>query len=493
MAGLSKGLTLRDIAKKHDPKGYYHIDNMVDVLKKELKKGIKVEHEHTGDVKKAARIAMDHLVEDPNYYTKLAKLGLEENINVDKQIFESNPELASIGTLQQYSNYLSTIFPNSKVKDIVYRGDRFKYDAPKDLKIGIYFTLNKRYAQQYGGNITLALINTNEPLYISENPQYYWNRIIDKTDRFSNYDSIIYNKGEEIIISSQQVYILGSKQDIEGFTQYIKKKPLNENQLNKDLVKEFMKHVKNELKLDSLPKIKLSDNSQEAIDMRSWGGYQPLNKSINIVIAKRHPADIFRTLAHELVHYKQDIEGRLKMGSGSTGSEHENEANSKAAIIMRNFAQAKPNLFEHLINEIGEITNPYKWYLDYIDDEGNYYFKFSTPQNEYSVVATQEPSEYDVYNLTFSVGGSFTVETNEGVVLRVLSTIADIALDVLKKTEASKILIYPTKDENEKSSRRFNVYKPFIMKNIPYPYELEISDGTYIITKNDSYAKRNNS
>ena len=336
MAGLSKGMSIQDIAKKHNIS--------VDVLKQQLKKGIKVEHEHTGNVKQAARIAMDHLFEDPKYYTKLAKIKLEEN----------------------------------------------------------------------------------------------------------------------------------------------------QSSINSDLVKEFIKHVKNELKLDKLPKIKLSNDSQEAINMRSWGGYQPANKSIHIIISKRHPADIFRTLAHELVHYKQDIEGRLKMGSGSTGSEHENEANSKAAVIMRNFAQAKPNLFEHLINEIGEITNPYKWYLDYIDDEGSYYFKFSTPQNEYSVVATQEPSEYDVYNLTFSVGGSYSVETNEGVVLRVLSTIADIALDVLKKTEASKILIYPTKDKDEKSSRRFNIYKPFIMKNIPYPYELEISDGTYIITKNDSYARRNN-
>jgi len=42
------------------------------------------------------------------------------------------------------------------------------------------------------------------------------------------------------------------------------------------------------------------------------------------------------------------MEGRLKPNSGVTGSEEENEANSKAAVIMRNFAQAKPNLFEHL-------------------------------------------------------------------------------------------------------------------------------------------------
>jgi hypothetical protein len=130
-------------------------------------------------------------------------------------------------------------------------------------------------------------------------------------------------------------------------TERLKKQNLNEN-LNRDLVYEFIKHVKNELELDKFPPIKLSDDSQKAIDLRSWGGYQPSDKTIYIVIAKRHPADVFRTLAHELVHYKQDLEGRLKPNSGMTGSEEENEANSRAAIIMRNFAQAKPNLFEHL-------------------------------------------------------------------------------------------------------------------------------------------------
>ena len=57
MAGLSKGMTLQDIADKHS------ID--IDVLKKEWKKGVKVEMEHTKDPKVAGRIAMDHLTEDP--------------------------------------------------------------------------------------------------------------------------------------------------------------------------------------------------------------------------------------------------------------------------------------------------------------------------------------------------------------------------------------------------------------------------------------------
>lgn len=35
-------------------------------------------------------------------------------------VFSQSPELASVGSKAQYLQYLSTIFPNSKVKDIVY-------------------------------------------------------------------------------------------------------------------------------------------------------------------------------------------------------------------------------------------------------------------------------------------------------------------------------------------------------------------------------------
>jgi hypothetical protein len=42
--------------------------------------GMKVETEHTDDLTVAKKIAMDHLNEDPNYYTKLAKMeGQGEN------------------------------------------------------------------------------------------------------------------------------------------------------------------------------------------------------------------------------------------------------------------------------------------------------------------------------------------------------------------------------------------------------------------------------
>lgn len=45
----------------------------------QLKKGIRTEKEHTQDVGIAAKIALDHLKEDPKYYDKLSQAGLEED------------------------------------------------------------------------------------------------------------------------------------------------------------------------------------------------------------------------------------------------------------------------------------------------------------------------------------------------------------------------------------------------------------------------------
>jgi len=62
--GLAKGMSLSDIAKKHNVSNSEIAD--------EFKKGYKVEREHTTDSAIAKEIALDHLFEDPKYYTKLS-------------------------------------------------------------------------------------------------------------------------------------------------------------------------------------------------------------------------------------------------------------------------------------------------------------------------------------------------------------------------------------------------------------------------------------
>jgi hypothetical protein len=64
--GLAQGLDLTDVANKHK------VD--IDDLMKEFAEGVKVEMEHTNNAKVAEEIALDHLFEDPKYYTKLAKV-----------------------------------------------------------------------------------------------------------------------------------------------------------------------------------------------------------------------------------------------------------------------------------------------------------------------------------------------------------------------------------------------------------------------------------
>ena len=64
--GLAKGMTLNDIAEKHGVS--------VDILVGEFKKGIQTEMEHTSDREMAKEITLDHLFEDPKYYTKLGTI-----------------------------------------------------------------------------------------------------------------------------------------------------------------------------------------------------------------------------------------------------------------------------------------------------------------------------------------------------------------------------------------------------------------------------------
>ena len=58
------------LAKKHNVS--------LDVIKKQLAKGVKVEKEHTTDTAVATEIALDHIKEFVDYYDRLAKAESEK-------------------------------------------------------------------------------------------------------------------------------------------------------------------------------------------------------------------------------------------------------------------------------------------------------------------------------------------------------------------------------------------------------------------------------
>ena len=109
----------------------------------------------------------------------------------------------------------------------------------------------------------------------------------------------------------------------------------------KSHINDFVSYVKEYLKLSDTPKIVVIDDPKFSVDNKTFGCYELDNDIIRVQVAQRHPMDIYRTLAHELVHYKQKSDG--KEMNGNDGSEIENEANALAAVMLRQYSQRIPN------------------------------------------------------------------------------------------------------------------------------------------------------
>jgi Zn-dependent peptidase ImmA (M78 family) len=108
-----------------------------------------------------------------------------------------------------------------------------------------------------------------------------------------------------------------------------------------DFIQAFLPMVKKHLNLNSLPTIRVVAQVPDT-DGTTFGRYDNVDNIIYLVAQGRHPKDTLRTLAHELVHYQQGQQNRLKPDSGETGSTEENEANALAGVLMRRYSEANP-------------------------------------------------------------------------------------------------------------------------------------------------------
>lgn len=111
------------------------------------------------------------------------------------------------------------------------------------------------------------------------------------------------------------------------------------------ILRDFFPVAMKELGIDSLPKIKLVKRLPKG-HQPTFGKFVNEEGVIYLAIEDRHPIDVVRTLAHELVHFKQGVEHELGPHSGDTGSEIENEAHEVAGVIMRHFDLKFPKYFK---------------------------------------------------------------------------------------------------------------------------------------------------
>ena len=108
-----------------------------------------------------------------------------------------------------------------------------------------------------------------------------------------------------------------------------------------DALRDFLPLAVKTLELPGIPKISL-EKSIEKSNVPTFGRFTNDDDHVYVHISNRNPNDILRTLAHELVHFKQRTEHELGAGSWHTGSPAENQAHELAGVIMREFNSQFP-------------------------------------------------------------------------------------------------------------------------------------------------------
>ena len=121
-----------------------------------------------------------------------------------------------------------------------------------------------------------------------------------------------------------------------GFNEYLKTTMLLEEKLD-----DFVQFACDHLKLQDTPKIMLV---QVRDDNMTTANYCPNSKNIKVYAKGRALFDVARSIAHELVHHKQNVNGEEL--NGETGSDCENEANATAGKIIRLYGKKNPDFYE---------------------------------------------------------------------------------------------------------------------------------------------------
>ena len=140
------------------------------------------------------------------------------------------------------------------------------------------------------------------------------------------------------------------------------------NNILMQLINQFMPFAQEHIGFNEPPKLFLKQDEENASNpLGRTAFYNPEEKSVTLYVTGRHPKDILRSLGHELVHHKQNCDGKFEnageMGEGYAQKnphlrQMEIEANSVGSMCLRDFEdglrEQKTIYYEHL--QKGEKT-----------------------------------------------------------------------------------------------------------------------------------------
>ena len=87
----------------------------------------------------------------------------------------------------------------------------------------------------------------------------------------------------------------------------------------KEALGEIYKSAKDNFQFENNPKLYIKNDEENAENLLGKTAYYyPSNMSIVLYVTNRHPKDICRSFAHELVHHHQNERGDLDMGDATS-------------------------------------------------------------------------------------------------------------------------------------------------------------------------------
>ena len=189
------------------------------------------------------------------------RLNNKEFLEGAKSAYASTPALQELGTQEEYNDYIARVSlgiiknPSSgeynytsKVKDIVYHGTdkTFEQFSKKIEKItdreipntadAYFFTNDLNRIKDYGKNKVNTIINSKEPLNFknisNDRARVLSNITYEKAKKYTDrsIDSVIADYDlykDYIVFEPEQIHILGSKQDIQGFKEFVTQQSTN--------------------------------------------------------------------------------------------------------------------------------------------------------------------------------------------------------------------------------------------------------------------------
>lgn len=204
-----------------------------------------------------------------------------------------------------------------------------EYNDPRDNELVYSQLLKGKVINIVNGYYNIDILNSDDDIWLHNKDFKHF-----ISSNWSNYNS--HSGGEDDYPTEDEYHPINISEAISNATNKIKD------------IREFIEYAIEDLEISNEPEFAFSTDPNESKEKHTFGQYNPNENTIWVYIGNRNLADICRTIAHELVHCKQNEENRINDTSGETGSEIENEANASAGKILRDYGQNNEKIYENI-------------------------------------------------------------------------------------------------------------------------------------------------